>query len=215
VQLCLLYHLNAYVINVIMRTDEVNGISASLGNDDMHFYCILGQKNLEPEEADSLEVSYISGWQHWLFQGTVYWAEYANKVVRGIEFNVQLPDGTVLPNVNLTDVNGNDGDKFGDEDHYNFKYVPDVIISAVWRNFTNEAVTVPEYARRRTVDELPLRVEPAIAYEFIWNWWLVGQDPGVNKYLCLQTPCGSLFLFFAKAYSTFLSSALIPTFLRV
>ncbi len=215
--------------------------------------CILGQENLEPEEADSLEVSYISAWDAWLFQSTVYWAQYANKIVRGIEFNVELPDGRVLDSVNryrngerfaaigaemelkytaddwssfvnLTYVDGNDNDKFLDEDHYNFKYVPDMIVSAglarkwenwslavngtyrgssksitdgvsssfiadmtltyhqqlasgspinhqlVWRNVSDEEVTVPEYARRRTVDEIPLRYEQAIAYEVSWGW---------------------------------------------
>lgn len=215
--------------------------------------CILGQEALEPEEADSLELSYIKAWDNWFFQGSVYWAEYKSKIVRGIEFNVQMPNGQILDSVNryrngdsfeangaemelkynsaewngffnLTYVDGGDGDKFADEDHYNFKYVPDFIISSgvarqfghwslaanstyrgssrsitdgvsssiivditltyrqalanhqmlnhqlVWRNATNEKVTVPEYARRRTVDELPLRYERAIAYEVSWRW---------------------------------------------
>ena len=124
----------------------------------------------------------------------------------------------------MTYVNGNNGDKFSDEDHYNFKYVPDVSLSAgiakhlgqwsialnatyrgstksiidginssiiadmtlnyrqqlshqsilshqlVIRNLFDEQVTVPEYARRRNVEELPLRYERAVAYEVTLTW---------------------------------------------
>lgn len=215
--------------------------------------CILGNEKLEPEQADTLELSYLTAWNNWFLQSTIYRANYKNKIVRGIEFDFELPSGEILDNVNryrngenfgatgaeielkytssqwnsyfnLTYVDGNDNDRFQDEDHYNFKYVPTVTLNAGlsgryknWilavngtyrgdsksisdgvdssfiadltvtyrqqqddssgfthqfsiRNLSDEKVTVPEYARRRVVDELPLRYERTIAYEVSWNW---------------------------------------------
>ena len=215
--------------------------------------CILGQELLQPEKADSVELAYLSAWDNWFLQSSIYWAEYRNKIVRGVEYDFVLPNGEVLDNVNryrngndfestglevelkynshnwsgfanFTYVDGNKGDKFEDEDHYNFKYVPNLMISAglsrkwnnwslaingtyrdssksisngvsssfiadfaltyrtalpnqselnhqlVFRNLTNSKVMVPEYARRRVVDELPLRVEQVIGYEIRWIW---------------------------------------------
>ena len=69
--------------------------------------CILGQVTLEPEEADSIELSYLTAWDNLLLQSTIYWTEYKNKIVRGIEFNFELPNGDILNNVNRYRNGGN------------------------------------------------------------------------------------------------------------
>jgi len=44
--------------------------------------CIIGEQDLMPEKSDSIELSYLNAWNDWFFQGTIYWAEYKNKILR-------------------------------------------------------------------------------------------------------------------------------------
>lgn len=121
---------------------------------------IIGNPELKPEESNSFEVSYLKSLGDLFLQGNVYYADYKNKIQRGIE-NATLPDGsgitltdaTVYTNgrdfsayglelearyrykqfdsfLNFNLIDGNSEDKEPDSDHYNFKYVPDYTLSA-------------------------------------------------------------------------------------
>jgi len=70
--------------------------------------------------------------------------------------------------------NGVDSSIVGDLtlNYYQFLANVNVHHQLVIRNFTDEEVTVPEYARRvdKKLDELPLRFGRSIGYEVTWQW---------------------------------------------
>lgn len=123
---------------------------------------VFGNTELKPEESTSYELSYVTSFSNFMVQALGYFADYTNKIYRTTG-TVRLDNGTMKPNVsvytngnkfsakgveleikyslpsnldafiNYGYVKGNNGDKVGTIDHYNFKYVPEhsAIIGAV------------------------------------------------------------------------------------
>ncbi|WP_281558156.1 TonB-dependent receptor [Thalassomonas sp. RHCl1] len=134
---------------------------------------VHGNRELNPETSDSFEVSYLSVAPNWSLQATAYYAFYDNKIFRRIG-DLILEDGTVAPNVNIYNngeeftgygieietryqslnnwgamlsanyLDGDDGDKAGRDEHYNFKFVPNYYLSLglnkPWHNVTLAAM---------------------------------------------------------------------------
>ena len=119
---------------------------------------VLGNKDLDPEESTSFEISYLTAFGNFFVQALAYHAEYTNKIFR-TKGNFTTEDGTVFNNVNYYTngnkfnssgfeieikyqdqnsfdaflnygfINGNSGDEINGDGHYNFKYVPEHTIS--------------------------------------------------------------------------------------
>ncbi|GAB4181733.1 MAG: TonB-dependent receptor [Calditrichia bacterium] len=119
---------------------------------------VFGNKNLEPETSTSMELAYLTHFNKFFIQILGYYAEYQNKIFRG-KGDVVFPDTTYInksvylngesftatgvefelkytnPSVanaflNVSYINGDDGDKLEGSEHYNFKYIPELEVSA-------------------------------------------------------------------------------------
>lgn len=209
---------------------------------------IIGNPNLQPEQSTSYELAYVKAVGNFFVQGSIYYADYENKIFRGrgdalvpngsglfienaivysngvsfvatgleVETRYSMEGIDVFANINVID--GDDGDMRPGSDNYNFKYVPDYTLTAgastelhggtvslvlrhrastegpeasigsstevdvslsypqSWNslsllhrlrmtNLTDEVNYVPEYARRRGLNEVPNSLGRAFNYE--------------------------------------------------
>ena len=132
---------------------------------------VFGNINLEPEESNSLELSYLTSFSNFFVQALVYRASYTNKIFRTLgDFTV--PDGTPYTNVsyytnggefnatgaeieikyqgpsdlnaflNYSYIDGDNGDEVNNNGHYNFRYVPEHTLTAgLAKSFGNFSVS--------------------------------------------------------------------------
>ena len=122
-------------------------------------FTVFGNPALKPEKSSSIELAYLKALDHFFWQANLYYASYDNKIYR-VKGEVSLPDGTLVSDTNIYEngepfnalgaelelrysnvthfdaffnlsvIDGNDGDKQSDTDHYNFKYVPELTLAA-------------------------------------------------------------------------------------
>lgn len=155
---------------------------------------VFGNTKLDPEESTSYEFSYLTSIGNFFVQALGYYADYTNKIFRTTG-TVTLDDGTTKNNVsyyvngnefsakglelelkytlpknfdafvNLSYVDGDNGDEVNGNNHYNFKYVPQttasiglakdfgkVDLSCVFNYMSKQGSAKTEIASQHTLD---------------------------------------------------------------
>lgn len=125
--------------------------SPSLFESNFFYATVLGNRNLKPETANSLELSYLTSFNYFFIQVLGYSSQYHNKMQRQLN-TVLINDSTITMNrytngsmfnskgieleltynnpglingfFNMSLVNGSHADDPNNTGHYNFRYVP-------------------------------------------------------------------------------------------
>lgn len=116
---------------------------------------VFGNTSLKPEKSNSIELAYLTSFNKFFVQALVYHSAYENKIFRTRRFPTSATDkSTIYMNgstfkadglelevkyqneeladlfANYTYIKGDNGDEFGGNGQYNFKYVPQHVLSA-------------------------------------------------------------------------------------
>lgn len=116
---------------------------------------VFGNTALEPEKSNSFEIAYLTSFNRFFIQALLYHATYENKIFRvrrvpgsatdkstiyvngsdfkadGLELEVKYQNENLVDFfVNYSYTKGNNGDEINGDGHYNFKYIPQHILSS-------------------------------------------------------------------------------------
>lgn len=111
---------------------------------------VFGNLNLVPEKNNSIEVAYLTSIDYFFIQALYYHSKYENKIYRdrrdpnsatdkstiyyngnpfvadGVEIEIKYQNPKIIDGfIFYTYIKGNKGDEVNNNDHYNFKYVPE------------------------------------------------------------------------------------------
>lgn len=111
---------------------------------------VFGYEKLEPEKSDSYEIAYLVSINRFFIQALCYYANYYSKIFRfddpelgakryrngdafragGLELEMKYRNPEFFNIfVNYSYLRGDNGDEFENNDHYNFKYIPQHSVS--------------------------------------------------------------------------------------
>jgi len=115
---------------------------------------VFGNTALDPEKSTAIEFAYLTSFDRFFVQALVYYSTYENKIFRvrrnpasttdkstiyvngssfeakGLELEIKYHNENILDFfANYTYTKGNSGDEVNNDGHFNFKYVPQHILS--------------------------------------------------------------------------------------